>query len=619
MTISTVSRVALRLFAATALLCAASPAQAQAPPARIVVQDETQLPRFAYPVSMAPSALLVADDATFAPFAAAVGSDVDKTLRDYDISDKASLRDFLSARLACQLLVKDFSGARRSIAAIRSTETKPGERLVSGRLDLAYLDAAVQTGNGSASFDAAYAAADRKAVAALPWDTVQDAVKGTYGNESTATRDAFIGFVKHELDPIAEKTGTLDGPSARQLVEVRAQLLYVLPYYDLDRPILKAYIAQHDVVKPDIWKARDVVLTPAQAKAPVAIGIWDSGVDPGDYPNSMYVDSANRNGVAFADDGAASSSDLYTLPPDVGAKYPQYVALLGGLSDLQSDIDSPEAAQARTYLRSLSADQEAVLDRDLGFVGQYAHGSHVAGIASRGNPAARIVVARFDDGLPNLPFAPTLDWANVMAANFATTAAYFRDHHVRVVNASWADNVAEFEQWLAKTDTGADPQARKAKAKQLYAIWRKAVENVIAGTPGTLFVAAAGNEDADTSFAAEVPASLSYPNLITVGAVNQAGDPTSFTSYGPTVAVYADGYHVPSKVPGGYTVKFSGTSMAAPNVTNLAGKLFALDPSRTPEQVRALIVRGATPIPGGKLPLINPKRSVKLARQGTGT
>jgi subtilisin family serine protease len=207
-----------------------------------------------------------------------------------------------------------------------------------------------------------------------------------------------------------------------------------------------------------------------------------------------------------------------------------------------------------------------------------------------------------------------------MAADFAATATYFREHHVRVVNASWADNVAEFEQWLAKTDATADPQARKAKAQQLYTIWRKAIESVIAGTPGTLFVAAAGNEDADTSFAAEVPASLSYPNLITVGAVNQAGDATSFTSYGPTVAVYADGYHVPSKVPGGYTVKFSGTSMAAPNVTNLAAKLFALDPGLTPVQVRALIVRGATPIPGGKLPLLNPKRSVLLlskARNGS--
>ena len=34
-------------------------------------------------------------------------------------------------------------------------------------------------------------------------------------------------------------------------------------------------------------------------------------------------------------------------------------------------------------------------------------------------------------------------------------------------------------------------------------------------------------------------------------------------------------------------MKLSGTSMASPNVANLAGKLFALDPGLTPAQVAA--------------------------------
>jgi hypothetical protein len=50
------------------------------------------------------------------------------------------------------------------------------------------------------------------------------------------------------------------------------------------------------------------------------------------------------------------------------------------------------------------------------------------------------------------------------------------------------------------------------------------------------------------------------------------------------------------------------------NVTNLAGKLFALDPSVTPEQVRELIVNGASPIVGNNLKLIDPKHSVALLR-----
>jgi subtilisin family serine protease len=604
----------LAFVAASAVALAALPVLAQTPaPARTVVTDETQLPRFSYPMPTPPSALLVADDATFAPFAAAVGADVAKTLRDYDIQDKASLRDFISTKLALQMLAHDEAGARQSIAALRAAETKPDLQMMASRVYLADLDALDQqkTHPGS-SLDQLFTSADSAAVDALPWSVVQDSVKESYGGENTATRDSYLGFVKHNFDPIAATTATLDGPSARRLVQLRAQLAYALPRYPLDIPVLKAYIAQHDVAKPDIWEAREVTLTPAQIKSPVLIGIWDSGVDPHDYPQSMFVDSSGRNGLAYADDGSPSTSDLYILPDATLAKYPQYVALMSGLSDLQSAISSPEADAAQKYLRSLSADEQAAFDHDMGLIGEYSHGSHVAGIASRGNPGARIVVARFDDNLPDLAFAPTTAWANKMKANFAETAAYFRDHHVRVVNMSWSDNVSEFEAWLAQTDKTSDPQARKAKAKELYAIWREAVEDVIKNTPGTLFVAAAGNGDNDATFAAEVPASLSYPNLITVGAVNQAGDATSFTSYGPTVAVFADGYHVPSKIPGGYTVKFSGTSMASPNVANLAGKLFALDPSLTPVQVRALIIKGATLSDDGKRPLIDPKRTVEL-------
>jgi subtilisin family serine protease len=129
-----------------------------------------------------------------------------------------------------------------------------------------------------------------------------------------------------------------------------------------------------------------------------------------------------------------------------------------------------------------------------------------------------------------------------------------------------------------------------------------------------LFVAAAGNSDSNAGFNEAVPASLHLPNLIGVGAVNQAGDETSFTSYGDTVLVDADGYWVESYVPGGARLKLSGTSMATPNVVNLAAKLFALDPSLTPTQVIDLIKRGATTSEDGRRHLIDEKRSVALLK-----
>ena len=112
-----------------------------------------------------------------------------------------------------------------------------------------------------------------------------------------------------------------------------------------------------------------------------------------------------------------------------------------------------------------------------------------------------------------------------------------------------------------------------------------------------------------------MPASLEEPNLLTVGAVNQAGDPANFTSYGKTVVIYADGWNVPSSVPGGGSLRMSGTSMATPQVANLAAKLFALEPDLTAAEARRLILDGATPSEDGKRALLNPKRSVELLQQ----
>ena len=80
----------------------------------------------------------------------------------------------------------------------------------------------------------------------------------------------------------------------------------------------------------------------------------------------------------------------------------------------------------------------------------------------------------------------------------------------------------------------------------------------------------------------------------------------------------ADGYNVESYLPGGSKLQLSGTSMASPNVTNLAAKLFALQPSLTPAQVIDLIKRGSTTSEDGRRHLIDGKRhgSVSLLREG---
>jgi len=79
------------------------------------------------------------------------------------------------------------------------------------------------------------------------------------------------------------------------------------------------------------------------------------------------------------------------------------------------------------------------------------------------------------------------------------------------------------------------------------------------------------------------------------------------------VNVHANGFEVSSYIPGGQKLKFSGTSMAAPQVTNLAAKLFALDPALTPESAKELILAGC--VKNGRVNLINEANSVALLRK----
>jgi subtilisin family serine protease len=385
--------------------------------------------------------------------------------------------------------------------------------------------------------------------------------------------------------------------------------------------VLTDYIKDHDVAKPDIWAARDVTFANDAKLTPVLIGIWDSGVDTSLYPGQLYVDPNpgphSPHGLAFDLQGKIYNGDLQPLTAEQKAIYPHALELNQGRNDMVNGLDSEAATKTREYYKTTPPDQLAAEQKTITFLSQWMHGTHVAGIAVKGNPAARIVVAQFNDGLEYLPFTPTVEWANTFKADFVQLGDYFREHNVRVVNMSWADSQREFEDWLAKSSTETDPAVRKQTAAQLYAIWREAVEGAIKRAPGTLFVCAAGNSNSNAGFNGDVPASLKLPNLITVGAVDQAGEETAFTSYGSTVVLDANGFQVESFVPGGKRLKESGTSMASPNVVNLAAKLIALDPTLTPEKTIALMEKGADTSPDGRLHLINPKATIALLEAKT--
>ena len=109
------------------------------------------------------------------------------------------------------------------------------------------------------------------------------------------------------------------------------------------------------VDKPDIWKARDVALPAGKALAPVTIVVWDSGVDAPVFANQLAGAGGKETFIAFDRFSMPSASPLKVIPPELRARLPQLQSRSKGLSDLTSNIDSPEASEVRTLVHPARA------------------------------------------------------------------------------------------------------------------------------------------------------------------------------------------------------------------------------------------------------------------------
>ena len=585
-----------------------------------VVRSEADLPRFNYPIPGTATQLLTSDDATFNAFAETVRRDVDSVLNDYDIEDHATMRGLLGVKLNLEILAGQNQQALSTIDRLRAVQDKPDAKLTSGLLITAMIDAEKQSGETSGS---AYEADFQKDYAAelkpLPWAVVSENLKQAKSSAEIVTPALVLGSVKAGVEPAVAKTHQLSNDLAWGLINARLALKRVLPLQKATLADLTDEVAANNVKKPDIWAARNVVLTEGDHLTPVRVAIWDSGTDLSLFPGRVYTvpnpnPGEDPHDIAFDLKGFPAHGYLYPMTPEEKAGFSKMIGNLQGLADLQESIDSPEAAVLRKELKSMKPAEVPDFLQNLEFYASMSHGTHVGGIAAQGNPAIRLAVGRITFDWHNVPLPPTVEMSERDAKNDQAYVDWFKKNRIRVVNMSWGGGPQDYEIALEKNGIGKNAAERKAMASKLFAIERKGLYDAMKSAPGILFICAAGNSDNNATFNEMVPSSFVLPNLLTVGAVDQGGDEASFTSYGPTVKVDADGYEVESLVPGGAKVRMSGTSMASPNAVNLAAKLIALDPKLTPEQTIKLIEEGATTSPDGRRHNINEKRSVELLR-----
>lgn len=132
--------------------------------------------------------------------------------------------------------------------------------------------------------------------------------------------------------------------------------------------------------------------------------------------------------------------------------------------------------------------------------------------------------------------------------------------NVRIISASWGST---------------------AKSSAL----REAIKR--ASDEGILFVAASGNNSADSDRMPHYPAGYDLPNMVSVAALDRNDRLASFSNYGArSVHIAAPGSEILSTWLGGEYQEHSGTSMATPEVAGVAALILSVEPKLTMTELR---------------------------------
>ena len=195
---------------------------------------------------------------------------------------------------------------------------------------------------------------------------------------------------------------------------------------------------------------------------------------------------------------------------------------------------------------------------------QYGHGTMVAGV----------IAARPDNGLGGAGICWTCRVmpVKVLGADGSGTAAaiadgirYAADHGASVISMSFV---------LTGPDSGVESALAYAHSR------------------GVLLVAAAGNSGSDTP---TYPAS--YPDVISVAAVDQSGALYPWSARGSWVTLAAPGCAFTTAIGASFVSNFCGTSAAAPLVAGLAGLALSAGGGSAAD-VEAALEQTAVPLPG---------------------
>lgn len=383
------------------------------------------------------------------------------------------------------------------------------------------------------------------------------------------------------------------------------------------------------------------------------IAIIDSGVDykHKDLKNNIWQ---NSNSKTVDADGATYDGDTHgwnfaennnqiidykylgTFSSDCTKIFEVQAKILGGTA----------TQEEKDWYKSKKNDPEFL--KELQKFGNFVHGTHVSGISASEAQKASLIglkliptetpggaeIARFVEEhkaevTDNRDENPMVKMFLSMIAQrqvqmLTTVGKYTSAVKSEVANGSFGVSMTAVKptvKQLVKQITGTEPTEAETDAYAAYLVNEisNGSKDFVGASQGTLFVFAAGNDGTDNDTIPASPANVKTDNTITVAATNGMDSLAVFSNYGnKMVEVAAPGVAIMSTVPGDDHLRMSGTSMAAPYVTNVAGLVKDQNPGLNPAGIKKILM-GTVDVKDflkGKITtsgIVNKARAIKAA------
>ena len=413
------------------------------------------------------------------------------------------------------------------------------------------------------------------------------------------------------------------------------------------------------------------IILSSQLALATTVAIIDSGVD---YKHDLYKADMWKNLVEIPDnnrdeDGNGYEDDYYgwNFAEDnseiIDYKYLgmfsddpyKFFEMQGEVFSIQkrvsqgtsTDADEKRMEEIRAWMNEKRGSEEFIAEMQI--FGNFVHGTHVAGIASKGDDALKIMGVKLiptevklpvklpgkGSGSKNKSKKPMKvneslmrsilkGLAQAQTENMKNIAVYLDGHNVSVANGSFgtgfhqAKMIVGMITKLLTFGKGTFEGDVDKMAKFFLQASAEFAKDYMDLAPNTLFVFAAGNDGLNNDEFGTVPANVNADNAITVAATFNNEVIAPFSNYGQKVHVAAPGVIINSAIPGNEYLRVSGTSQAAPYVAHLAGKIRSTNPKLTPKQVKEILMKTVTPanfLDGKVLTsgFVNEQRALKAA------